>query len=90
MTATDRRALLCGAAATSTLAPIATAPHVTIAPPTHKVKPATSSTPVGYIVILRSLDSKSSAQQEVKKAKAQGLQGAAILYSSKYTTLRHG
>jgi SPOR domain len=69
-------------------APLATPPPVTSTRTAHKAKAATS--PLGYIVILRSLDSKRAAQQEVKKAHAKGLTGAAILYSSKYTTLRHG
>ncbi len=79
-----------GQASGSALAPIATPPPVTPTPTTHKVKTSSSSAQSGYIVILRSLDTKASAQQEVKKAKAQGLQGASILYSSKYTTLRRG
>ena len=41
-------------------------------------------------MILRSLDSKAAALREVKAAHAQGLRSAGILYSSKYTTLRHG
>jgi len=71
-------------------APLAKAPSVT---PTKAVavhKTSTASASSGYIVILRSLDSKASAQQEVRKARAHGLTGVAILYSSKYTTLRHG
>ena len=69
-------------------APLATPPPVTSTKAAHKAKPSTSSP--GYIVILRSLDSKAAAQREVKKAHAKGLTSASILYSSKYTTLRHG
>lgn len=79
-----------GAPATSALAPIATPPPVTPTPTVHKVKASSSTAQSGYIVVLRSLDSKASAQQEVKRARAHGLVGASILYSSKYTTLRHG
>jgi hypothetical protein len=70
--------------------PLATPPPVTSATSTkHKsTKPTAAS--LGYIVILRSLDSKAAATQEVRKAHAHGLAGAAILYSSRYTTLRHG
>jgi SPOR domain len=69
-------------------APLATPPPVTSTKATHKA--AAASSPFGYIVILRSLDSKAAAQREVKKAHAKGLTSASILYSSKYTTLRHG
>ena len=69
-------------------APLATPPPVTSTKAAHKAKASTSSP--GYIVILRSLDSKAAAQREVKKAHAKGLTSASILYSSKYTTLRHG
>jgi len=73
------------------IAPLAKAPHVTPAAKSAKKSTVKSATaPLGYIVILRSLDSKSAALQEVKRAHGQGLVGAAILYSSKYTTLRHG
>ena len=77
-----------GAAATS--APLAKAPSVTPAKAVPVHKTATGSAPLGYIVILRSLDSKAAALQEVSRARAKGLTGVAILYSSKYTTLRHG
>jgi SPOR domain len=70
-------------------APLATPPPVTSAKATHKTSTGTNASS-GYIVILRSLDSKAAALQEVKKAHAKGLTSAAILYSSKYTTLRHG
>jgi hypothetical protein len=69
-------------------APLATPPTVTSTKATHQA--AGSSATLGYIVILRSLDSKAAALQEVKKAHAKGLTSASILYSSKYTTLRHG
>jgi ribosomal protein L7/L12 len=71
-------------------APLAKAPHVTAAKPAHKAAGKSSSAPLGYIVILRSLDSKAAARKEVKKAHGQGLVSAAVLYSSKYATLRHG
>jgi hypothetical protein len=45
---------------------------------------------VGYVVVLRSLDSAAAARQEVKRARTQGLVSAGILYSSRYSTLRHG
>ena len=78
-----------GAPANATpTAPLATPPPVTSTKATHKAAASTSA--AGYIVILRSLDSKAAAQQEVKKAHAKGLTSASILYSSKYTTLRHG
>jgi hypothetical protein len=70
-------------------APLATPPPVTTAKATHKASTGTNASS-GYIVILRSLDTKVAAQQEVKKAHAKGLTSASILYSSKYTTLRHG
>ncbi len=70
--------------------PLATPPPVTSATSTHKSTKRQSAAPLGYIVILRSLDSKAAARQEVRKAHANGLTGAAILYSSRYTTLRHG
>jgi SPOR domain len=69
-------------------APLATPPSVTAAKATHTASVGATSS--GYIVILRSLDTKATAQQEVKKARAHGLSEASILYSSKYTTLRHG
>ena len=70
-------------------APLATPPTVSTTKATHKSSTSATASS-GYIVILRSLDSKAAAQQEVKKAHAHGLSGASILYSSKYTTLRHG
>lgn len=72
-------------------APLAKPPAVT--PAKAKKAPAkthAAKTPLGYIVILRSLDTKASALREVKRAHGQGLVSAAVLYSSKYTTLRHG
>ena len=79
-----------GAPANATpAAPLATPPPVTSTKATHK-SPKRPPRRSGYIVILRSLDSKAAAQQEVKKAHAKGLTSASILYSSKYTTLRHG
>ncbi len=76
----------------SPAAPLAKAPSVTPAKTSHKATtpPKHSAAPLGYIVILRSVDTKAAAQQEARKARAQGLVGASILYSSKYTTLRHG
>jgi len=74
----------------SPAAPLAKAPSVTPAKAVAVHKTSTASGSSGYIVILRSLDSKAGAQQEVKKARAHGLTGVGILYSSKYTTLRHG
>lgn len=71
----------------------ATAP---LAQPTHSVTPVPKSKPVpaaapyGYIVILRSVDTKAGGLSEVKKAHAAGLASAGLLYSSAYTTLRHG
>ena len=74
--------------ATAPAAPLASPPKVT---PAAKVaaKPKPHTATLGYIVILRSVDTKASAMQEAQKAHAQGLT-ASVLYSSKYTTLRHG
>jgi SPOR domain len=68
------------------------APTIPAAPPvkTPTVHKTASTAPYGYIVILRSLESKAAALREVKAAHAQGLTSAGVLYSSKYTTLRHG
>jgi hypothetical protein len=72
-------------------APLAKPPAVTPAKPKKSsAQTHAAATPLGYIVILRSLDTKASALQEVKRAHGQGLLSAAVLYSSKYTTLRHG
>ncbi len=83
------KAQLGAPAQTAAAAPLATPPHVTPASSSQHSSSA-SKAPAGYIVILRSLDSRASAEQEVKKAHAQGLTGASILYSSKYTSLRRG
>jgi hypothetical protein len=82
------KAQLGAPAQTAAAAPLATPPHVT--PASSIQHSSASKAPAGYIVILRSLDSRASAEQEVKKAHAQGLTGASILYSSKYTSLRRG
>ena len=66
-------------------ATLAKPPAVTQTPTVSK-----ASAPFGYIVILRSLDSKNAGLAELKKARAQGLRSAGLLYSSKYTTLRRG
>lgn len=80
-----------GAVSTATpAAPLARPPAVTPAKTAKapaKTHAATSQ--LGYIVILRSLDTRASALQEAQKARAHGLT-ASVLYSSKYTTLRHG
>lgn len=78
-------------ASAAPIAPLAKPPHVTPASKAgHKAAAKTSAASLGFIVILRSLDSKAAAAREVKKAHGQGLISAAVLYSSKYTTLRHG
>lgn len=74
------------AAAQSAPAPLAAPPVVT---PTKKVHKSSTSS-LGYIVILRSLDTRASAERAVRTAHAHGLSSASVLYSSKYTTLRHG
>jgi hypothetical protein len=76
--------------ATTASATPATPPPVTSPPPAKTKVTGNSSAPYGYIVILRSLDSKAAALSELKKAHAQGLTTAGVLYSSKYTSLRHG
>jgi cell division septation protein DedD len=75
-----------------TTSPSSSAPTFATPPPvkTPKVHKTATAAPFGYIVILRSLDSKAAALREVKAAHAQGLKSAGVLYSSKYTTLRHG
>jgi SPOR domain len=77
-------------ASATPIAPLAKAPHVTPAKAPKKSGAKSATAPLGYIVILRSLDSKAAAERELKRARGQGLVGAGILYSSKYTTLRHG
>jgi len=78
---------------------VVAAPSTTIAPlaqPTHAVKPvprskpAAAAAPYGYVVILRSLDTKAAGLSEVRRAHAAGLTSAGLLYSSAYSTLRHG
>lgn len=76
-------AQLGGVTGTTPAAPIAT-------PPTKAQATTSSAAPFGYIVILRSLNTRASGLSEVRKAHSRGLKGAALLYSSKYTTLRHG
>jgi hypothetical protein len=44
----------------------------------------------GFIVVLRSLDSKSAGLEELKLAHSHGFPSAQLLFSSKYSTLRHG
>jgi hypothetical protein len=44
----------------------------------------------GYIVVLRSLDSKAAGLGELKLAHIHGFPSAQLLFSSKYSTLRHG
>jgi hypothetical protein len=70
-------------------APLAKPPAVTPAKAVAKA-PAHVANVVGYIVVLRSLDSAAAARQEASRAHAKGLVSAAVLYSSKYSTLRHG
>lgn len=73
------------------VAPLATpVPVSSLAPVKHKSGAKAAAAPYGFIVILRSLDTKAAGQSEVKKARAKGLSTAALLFSSKYTTLRHG
>jgi len=74
-----------GAAETTQTAKLATPPAVTQTPSDSK-----ANAPFGFIVILRSLDTKKAGLAELKKARAQGLRSAGLLYSSKYTSLRHG
>jgi hypothetical protein len=82
------KVLIGAPATTAAVAPLAKAPVVTPAKVVKASAPVT--TLVGYVVVLRSLDSAAAARQEVKRAHAQGLVSAAILYSSRYSTLRHG
>jgi hypothetical protein len=78
-------------ASTAAAAPLAKPPAVTAASKNgHSAVAKAPAKKLGFIVILRSLDSKAAAEREVRKAHAQGLVSAAVLYSSKYTTLRHG
>ncbi len=52
---------------------------------------ATAAAPTsGYIVVLRSLDSKAAGLEELKLAHIHGFPSAQLLFSSKYSTLRHG
>ena len=67
-----------------------TATPATPPPVTKTASSSKASAPFGYIVILRSLDTKAAGKSELKKARAHGLRGAGLLYSSKYTSLRHG
>ncbi len=68
----------------------ASAPLATPATPVSQPKTTPAVAPHGYIVILRSLDTRAQGLSEVKKAHAKGLKEAGLLYSSAYTTLRHG
>ena len=54
------------------------------------LKVSTSAPTSGYIVVLRSLDTKSAGLRELKRAHASGFPSAELLFSSKYTTLRRG
>lgn len=84
------KAQLAVAAPAVTTAPLAQ-PTQTVKPvPVSKPKVVASPAPYGYIVILRSLDTKAAGLSEVKRAHAAGLTSAGLLFSSKYTTLRHG
>jgi hypothetical protein len=56
-----------------------------------KTAGSTSAAPTsGFIVVLRSLDSKAAGLQELKLAHSHGFPSAQLLFSSKYSTLRHG
>ena len=82
-----------GAPPSSTAAAAAPLAHPTRAVepvPASKPKQAAPAAPNGYIVILRSLDTKASGLSEVRRARAAGLSSAGLLYSSAYSTLRHG
>ena len=76
--------------ASLTTAPLAQPTHTVKPVPTSKPKVVATPAPYGYIVILRSLDTKAAGLSEVKRAHAAGLTSAGLLFSSKYTTLRHG
>jgi hypothetical protein len=66
---------------------VATGPSVTPA----KSSGVTTKAPTsGYIVVLRSLDSKGEGLSELRRAHANGFPSAELLFSSKYTTLRRG
>ena len=71
-------------------APLAQPSHAVKPVPVSKPKVVAAAAPYGYIVILRSLDTKAAGLSEVKRAHAAGLTSAGLLFSSKYTTLRHG
>jgi hypothetical protein len=75
-----------GGTATTATPPIATPQGPAVTP----TRPSGKRTGTSYIVILRSLDTKAAGLSEVKKARKHGLTSASLLYSSKYTTLRHG
>ena len=51
---------------------------------------ATSAPTSGFIVVLRSLDSRAAGLEELKLAHIHGFPSAQLLFSSKYSTLRHG
>jgi len=72
----------------TTIAPLAQPTHAV--KPVPKSKPAAAAAPNGYVVILRSLDTKAAGLSEVRRAHAAGLTSAGLLYSSAYSTLRHG
>ena len=72
------------------MAPLASPVPVSSPGPVKHKSSAAGASSHGFIVILRSLDTKASGQSEVRKAHAHGLSTAALLFSSKYTTLRHG
>ena len=60
------------------------------APVDRPLKVSTSAPTSGYIVVLRSLDTKSAGLRELRRAHANGFPSAELLFSSKYTTLRRG
>jgi len=74
--------------------PAQPAKPVQAAKPAKPVKPSPAvqyAAPTsGYIVVLQSLDSKSSGLAELRRAHKRGLTSAKLLYSSKYSTLRRG
>ena len=82
------KAQLVVAQPSTTIAPLAQPTHAV--KPVPKSKPAAAAAPYGYVVILRSLDTKAAGFTEVRRAHAAGLTSAGLLYSSAYSTLRHG
>lgn len=78
-----------GEVAAAPMAPLAS-PVPVSSPTPVKHKSSATAASHGFIIILRSLDTKAAGQREVRKAHASGLSTAGLLFSSKYTTLRHG